>query len=168
MWRRFWQGWGKELLVAVTLAMAIRAGVAEARVVPTQSMVPTIQPGDRLLTEKLVWRFTGLDRGDIVVFTPPFKGEDYLKRVIGLPGETVEVRNGQVRVNGVALSEPYIKERPRYTYGPVAVPRGKVLVLGDNRNNSYDSHEWGLLDIKAVQGRAVLRIWPLQRMGALA
>lgn len=160
--------WGRDLMVAVALALVLKAGVADARVVPTPSMVPTVLPGDRVFMERIVVRFTGLNRGDIVVFTPPIPSEDdYLKRVIGLPGDTVEVRGGQVRITGAVLSEPYLQEAPRYTYGPIKVPEGKVLVLGDNRNQSYDSHSWGLLDISAVHGRAWIRYWPLNRAGLL-
>lgn len=177
MWKRFWESWGRELLVALLLALVIRAEVAEARRVPTPSMVPTVLPGDRLLAEKLVYRFTGPKRGDIVVFTPPFAaeksalvellglGEDYLKRVIALPGETVEVRKGQVLINGEPLQEPYILATPRYTLPEMTVPEGKLFVLGDNRNESYDSHMWGLLDSESVHSRAVFRYWPLNRFG---
>ena len=168
MLKRFWRDWMKELLVALALALVIRAGIAEASIVPTTSMVPTVLPGDRVFSEKFAFRFTGLHRGDIVIFTPPFQSpDDFMKRVIGLPGETVAVHDGKVWVNGAPLSEPYIREAPRYIYGPVTVPPGKILVLGDNRNVSYDSHAWGLLDIAAVHGRSVFRYWPLRRAGPL-
>lgn len=177
MLKEFWRGWGKELLVALVLALLIRAGVAEARMVPTPSMVPTVLPGDRLLAEKMLYRFTTPRRGDIIVFAPPFAPEqgrlasflgleeDYLKRVIGLPGETVEIRDGQVLVNGVALDEPYIKEAPTYEAPPVIVPAGHLFVLGDNRNQSYDSHAWGTVELSAVRSRAIFRFWPLNRIG---
>lgn len=160
--------WSRDLTVAVVLALALKAGVADAREVPTPSMVPTVQPGDRIFVERAVVHFTGLSRGNIVVFTPPVPSEeDYLKRVIGLPGDTVEVKGGQVLVNGRVLVEPYIAEAPTYPYGPVTVPEGKVFVLGDNRNQSYDSHAWGLLDESAIHGRAWVRYWPLNRLGLL-
>jgi signal peptidase I len=162
--------WGRDLTIAVLLALVLKAGVADAREVPTPSMVPTVMPGDRIFVERAVVHFTGLSRGDIVVFTPPpqvMSEEDYLKRVIGLPGDTVEVKNGQVLVNGRVLVEPYIAEAPKYPYGPVIVPEGKVFVLGDNRNQSYDSHSWGLLDESAIHGRAWVRYWPLDRLGLL-
>lgn len=177
--QRSWISWGKEIFIAVLVAVIIRAGVAEARVVPTPSMVPTVQPGDRLLVEKIAYRFTGPSRGDIIVFEPPFglpasflqkmtgMEDDYLKRVIGLPGDTLEVKNGQVLVNGQPLVEPYIQEAPQYVMQPVKVPEGKLFVLGDNRNNSNDSHAWGFLDVSAVHGRAVARFWPLNRVSAL-
>lgn len=177
--KQIWKEWGKELLIALVLALVIRAGVAEARKVPTPSMVPTVQPGDRLLAEKVTYYFSQPHRGDIVVFTPPFAPEqpalvrflglqdDYLKRVIGLPGETVEVRDGQVFIDGSPLDESYIAAAPNYTMPPKKVPDGQIFVLGDNRNDSYDSHAWGFLDISAVHSRAVFRFWPLNRLGSV-
>jgi signal peptidase I len=167
-WVHLAKEWGKDLIIALMLALVLKAGVADARKVPTPSMVPTVMPGDRVFMERLIVKFTGLRRGDIVVFTPPVPSEDdYLKRVIGLPGDTVQVKGGKVLVNGTALTETYIAEAPRYNYGPVEVPDGKILVLGDNRNYSYDSHAWGLLDESAVHGRAWIRYWPLNRVGLL-
>lgn len=179
MLKSFWQSWGKELLLALLLALVVRAEVAEARRVPTPSMVPTVLPGDRLLAEKIVYRFTGPKRGDIITFTPPFYQEqgyikeflglsdDFLKRVIALPGETVEVRAGKVLINGVPLEEPYLAAAPQYTMAPTKVPEGKLFVLGDNRNQSYDSHVWGFVDMDAVHSRAFFRFWPLNRIGLI-
>ncbi len=168
MLKRLWTGGLREVIIAIILAQVLRMGVAEARRVPTGSMIPTIHPGDRIFTEKLVWRMTGLHHGDIIVFDPPFETEDpYVKRLIGLPGDIVEVREGKVWLNGVAQSEPYIAAAPTYKYGPVTVPEGKVLVLGDNRNESKDSHEWGLLDEHSIIARALFRYWPPSRAGAL-
>lgn len=166
--RLFWQDWGKDLLIAAALAMVLRAFVIEAKVVPSGSMLPTIQLGDKLVVEKISYRFHPPERGDIITFRPPFpSSSDLIKRVIGLPGETVEVRDGKVFINGQPLDEPYVQEPPAYEYGPVTIPEGKILVLGDNRNYSYDGHEWGLLDLEAVKGRAFVRYWPLSRAGAL-
>lgn len=167
-WKKQAWGWARELALAAAFALLLRASVADARKVPTPSMDPTVQVNERVFVEKAVMHFTGLHRGDIILFKPPFPSEDpYLKRVIGLPGDTVTVEHGVVKVNGVELKEPYIKEAPKYTYGPVTVPEGKLLVLGDNRNNSYDSHYWGLLDRSAVEGRAWVRYWPLNRLKLL-
>lgn len=167
-WVQIAKDWGKDLTIALAIALLLKAGVADARKVPTPSMVPTIHVGDRIFVERLFYEFTGPQRGDIVVFTPPVEAtDDYLKRVIGVAGDTIEVKKGQVYLNGEALKEPYLAEAPRYTYGPVTVPEGKIFVLGDNRNQSYDSHSWGLLDQSAVHGRAYLRYWPLDRAGRL-
>lgn len=166
--KRFWSEWGRDILLGIALALLLRAGVAEARRIPSESMVPTLLPGDRVMVDKLTPRFTGLKRGDIVVFDPPFKAPDpYIKRIIGLPGESIAVHSGRVWVNGEALRESYLNQSPRYVYGPVTVPEGKLLVLGDNRNQSNDSHFWGFLDIASVKGRAVARFWPPARAGML-
>lgn len=167
-WGQIAREWAKDLSIALAVALLLKAGVADARKVPTPSMVPTIQVGDRIFVERIFYKFTGLEHGDIIVFTPPVPSEDdYLKRVIGLPGDTVEVRKGQVLVNGKVLTEPYLAEAPRYTMPATTVPEGKVFVLGDNRNQSYDSHSWGLLDQSAIHGRAWVRYWPLDRAGGL-
>lgn len=160
----------KDVAYGVVLWLLITLFVGQARAIPSGSMEPTIQIGDRVWTDKLFLRFNPIERGDIVVFDPPppvVSEYPYIKRVIGLPGETVEIREGQVLVNGEPLTEPYIAEAPRYQFGPVEIPEGQYLVLGDNRNWSNDSHEWGLLDRKRVFARAVFRFWPLNRMGSI-
>jgi len=158
----------KDIAFGVLIWLFLTTTVGEARVVPTVSMVPTIRVGDRIWTDKLTLRFREIKRGDILVFEAPFKATDpYVKRVIGLPGETVEVKNGQVWIDGQALVEPYLAEAPVYRYGPVKISEGQYLMLGDNRNNSYDGHYWGLVTRSAIQARAVYRFWPLSRFGPL-
>ncbi|HYG58486.1 MAG TPA: signal peptidase I [Symbiobacteriaceae bacterium] len=143
--------------------------VGESRLVPTGSMEPTVRAGNRIWTDKITLRFGPLQRGDIVVFDPPVQTESqYLKRVVGLPGETVEVRDGKVWVNGEALDEPYIMDEPAYRYGPVTVPAGYYLVLGDNRNVSHDSHNFGPIRREWISARAVYRLWPLADVARIA
>ena len=163
----------KTLATAFVLAIGIRTLVAEARYIPSSSMEPTLEINDRLIIEKISYRFRKPQRGDVVVFSPTdtlreqnFK-DAFIKRVIGLPGETVEVKGGTVYINGEPLREKYIEESPEYRYGPVEVPRDRYLVLGDNRNNSYDSHYWGFVPRHNLIGRAVVRFWPLNRLGSL-
>ena len=158
---------------AAVLAFGIRAFVAEARYIPSSSMEPTLEINDRLIIEKISYLLRSPKRGDVVVFSPTetlkeqkFK-DAFIKRVIGLPGDTVEVKGGTVYVNDQALREKYIEEAPEYKYGPVAVPEDQYLVLGDNRNNSYDSHYWGFVPRKNLIGRAVVRFWPPNRLGSL-
>jgi signal peptidase I len=91
----------------------------------------------------------------------------FIKRVIGLPGDKVEVKGGRVFINDQALRESYIAEDPQYQYGPVTVPQDAYLVLGDNRNNSYDSHYWGFVPRDRIIGRAVVRFWPMNRLGEI-
>lgn len=170
-WTTRWVWWLhtlQTLLLAVVLAAVIRWGIAEPRYIPSGSMLPTLNLGDRLVVEKISHFWRDWHRGDIVVFAPPpaLVSQGYntdnvlIKRIIALPGETVEVRAGQVWVNGFPLSEPYVAESPRYTWGPAVVPAGSVFVLGDNRNASNDSHVWGFLDERLIIGRAWVRFWP--------
>jgi len=160
----------KTLALSAVLAFGVRTFVAEARYIPSTSMLPTLKINDRLLIEKIGYRFTSPERGDIVVFSPTeaLKEQGYddafIKRVIGLPEETIQVKGGVVTVNGQPLMENYVADEPDYDFGPVTVPEGHYLVLGDNRNNSYDSHYWGFLPRENIIGRAAVRFWPLGRM----
>jgi len=160
------------IVIAFVLAMGIRTAVAEVRWVPTGSMEPTIAAGDRLLTVKLNYYFKSPQRGEIVVFHIPdrIKQEKnmppFVKRIIGLPGDTVEVRDGKVYVNDRAYE---VEDAPEaeYTFGPVEVEEGMLFVLGDNRNQSYDSHEWGFLPEENVIAKAVVVIWPINHIKML-
>lgn len=163
----------KTVATAAILAFGIRTFVAEARYIPSSSMEPTLEINDRLIIEKISYHFRQPERGDVVVFSPTKAlqeqnfNEAFIKRVIGLPGETVEVKNGKVYINNQPLKENYIAEKPIYDYGPVVVPKGQFLVLGDNRNNSYDSHYWGFVPLENIIGRAFVRFWPLDRAGEI-
>lgn len=168
-----WVEGAKTIATAAVLAFGIRTFVAEARYIPSGSMEPTLEINDRLIVEKLSYRFRKPERGDIVVFSPTqilqaqnFH-DDFIKRVIGLPGEKIEVKGGQVYVNDRPLREKYLEEAPEYRYGPVKVPLGQYLVLGDNRNHSYDSHRWGFVPQENLIGRAAVRFWPFNRLGSL-
>ena len=162
------------LALSIFLALGIRTFVAEARYIPTGSMEPTLAINDRLFIEKVSYRFSLPDRGDIVVFWPPDslvqegeRREAFIKRVIGLPGDVVEITGGTVFINDEPLQEDYIKALPNYVWGPSLVPDGSYLVLGDNRNNSSDSHVWGFVPQENIIGKAVVRFWPPSRMGEL-
>ena len=171
--------WTKSILIALVLALFIRAFIVQAYKIPSGSMIPTLLIGDYLLVNKLAYGirnpikndfiyFRKLpERQEIVVFTYPInKKLDFIKRVIGLPGDTVEIVNKKVYVNGKLLKEPYVqfsdpeiypKEvSPRDNYGPVKVPPGYIFVLGDNRDQSYDSRFWGFVPINYVKGRALI------------
>ena len=162
----------KTLISAAILAFGIRSCVAEARFIPSESMLPTLEIDDRLIIEKISYRFRKPERGDVVVFSPTDAlkedyNEAFIKRVIGLPGDIVEVTAGNVYVNDVKLTEKYILDAPNYDYGPVEVPEGQYLVFGDNRNNSFDSHIWGFVPLENLIGRAAIRFWPPNRVGPL-
>ncbi|MFQ4137947.1 signal peptidase I [Nodosilinea sp. PGN35] len=156
--------------LSVLLALGIRTFVAEARYIPSGSMLPTLEINDRLIIDKVSYTFGDPQRGDIVVFRPPDalgQDEAFIKRLVGLPGDVIEVKNGQLYINGAPQAEPYIAAKPDYQYGPVTVPDDAYLVLGDNRNKSFDSHYWGFLPADHLIGRAVFRFWPLDRLGDL-
>jgi signal peptidase I len=160
--------------LSIVLAFGIRTFVAEARYIPSGSMLPTLEINDRLVVEKVSYYFNSPERGDIVVFWPPesltLPGERrdaFIKRIIGLPGDIVEIYDGQVFVNDQPLEEGYIQEPPNYQWGPEQVPEGQYLVLGDNRNSSYDSHSWGFVPEENIIGKAMVRFWPPKRLGWL-
>ncbi|MGE5397948.1 MAG: signal peptidase I [Chitinophagales bacterium] len=159
------------IIIAFVLAMALRLCVVEGRVIPSGSMLPTIQLQDRVMVCKFIYWFKEPSRGDIVVFKPPEslgQQDDYIKRVIGLPGEKVEVKNEKVYINDEPLEEPYIMEAPSYDFGPVIVPKDSLFVMGDNRNESFDSHAWGTwLKRDHLKGKAFIIYWPPKHFGLL-
>jgi signal peptidase I len=175
--REWWdvREWFKTALLVVAAALAMRAVVVEAFVVPSGSMRPTIVEGDHLLGSKFHYRVFEPHRGDVVVFRPPLSAKNlgqsdaprYVKRVIAVAGDEIQVVDGRVRVNGDPIDEPYIAEPPGYLFPRTIVPEGHVFVLGDNRNESLDSHRWGFLPREALIAHVFARYWPPQRMGGL-
>jgi signal peptidase I len=158
-WRRFGLDLLETLILAVVLFVGINAVSARVRVDGT-SMVPTLQDGEFVLVNKLSYKIGDVSRGDIIVFHYPVNPqEDLIKRVMGLPGDHVKVQDGQVYVNDIMLNESYIAARPTYA-GEWQVPEDSYFVLGDNRNNSSDSHSWGLLPSEKIVGKAVVIYWP--------
>ena len=147
------------LILAVVLYFGINAVSVRVRV-DGFSMNPTLQDGEYILVNRLAYKIGNPVRGDIVVFSFPMDPkQDLIKRVIGLPGESITVQDGKVMINGIPLEEPYIAAPPIYNDTWV-VPEGQLFVLGDNRNESKDSHEWGFLPLENVVGRAILIYWP--------
>jgi signal peptidase I len=184
------------VLLAFGLALLIKTFLVQAFYIPSESMLPTLEPGDRVLVNKLAYRFGDIRRGDVIVFESPRPSdepdrdpisaffvwlsrglgvsppadEDFIKRVIGLPGETVEIRrNGVVLIDGQRLDEPYLTGSVPGAWGPERVPEGMLFVLGDNRGNSNDSRfgTLGYIPVDRVVGRAFVRIWPPSRIGWL-
>lgn len=159
--------WIYTILIAIVLVIIIRTFILDSRVVPSTSMVPSIVPGDRLFVEKLSHRFAGLNRGDVVVFKPPAETglkDDLIKRLIALPGDTVEVKNGKLYLNDVAQDEPYLNGAIEYKMAKQIVPPDSIFVMGDNRNQSLDSHIWGVAQIASIKGKAWVTYWPLNRI----
>jgi signal peptidase I len=167
----FWQSiWG-EIIQTIVLALvfyfAIDA-VFERVMVLNISMQPTLYEGNLILVNKLAYKMGKLETGDVVIFhNPNFLKEDYIKRLIGKPGDDVKVEDGVVSVNGIELSEPYIAAVPDYG-GEWIVPADSVFVLGDNRNNSSDSHSWGYVPITDLVGKALVVYWPPRSVKVLA
>ena len=158
-WKRVALDILETLVLAVVLYFGINAISVRVRV-DGYSMTPTLQNGEYILVNKLSYKTGAPHRGDIVVFIFPVDPhEDLIKRVIGLPGERVAIHNGTVTIDGVQINEPYIAAAPLYD-GEWVVSEGQLFVLGDNRNESKDSHQWGLLPLENVVGKAVLIYWP--------
>ncbi|MDI3547688.1 MAG: signal peptidase [Halanaerobiales bacterium] len=158
----------QSLVIAGILAFIIITFVAQSFVVDGQSMEPTLHDGERLFVNKFIYRFHPPERMDIIVFTPHgAPGKKYIKRVIGLPGETVYIRDGITYINGEPFKEDFIKEPMLGEFGPYQVPENSVFVMGDNRNHSADSRFPGIVgyvNYKSISGKAFWVYWPLHRM----
>jgi signal peptidase I len=154
------------VLLTIILFWVLNAATGRFRV-DGSSMEPTLHDGQYLIVSKLTYVIHSPERGDIVVFHPPITGEEYIKRVVGLPGERIEIRDRAVWVNGIILEEPYVASAPVYT-GFWDLGADEYLVLGDNRNNSSDSHSWGTLSEEDMVGKAWLCYWPPEQWGAVA
>ncbi|NEO68145.1 MAG: signal peptidase I [Moorea sp. SIO3H5] len=167
----------------VGLAFYVKAYVAEARYIPSGAMLPTLQINDRLIIEKLSYRFNDPERGDIIIFNPTdtLKKQNFrdafIERVVGLPGEKVELKDRKIYINDQPLAEDYIADGQRtvidacksapqpYLSKPVTLPPNSYLVLGDNRENSYDSRCWGVVPRDNIIGKAFIIYWPRDRSG---
>jgi len=176
--------WVVIIVVALVVALLIKTFAIQAFYIPTPSMVPTLKPGDRVLVNKLSYDFHSVHEGDVIVFRRPpgdttANIDDLIKRVIGLPGETIYVANCRVFIDGKLLAQPYLPSGwqnvsspycttwPTGLPNPYKVPRGEYFVMGDNRRDSYDSRYWGPLPASYIVGRAFVRMWPIGRIGLL-
>ncbi|TCJ20524.1 signal peptidase I [Rubrobacter taiwanensis] len=161
------------LILAISFALVfgvVRPFIVEAFYIPSESMEPTLQVNDRVLAAKFVYYFTTPERGDIVVFrSVENPDEDLIKRVIGLPGDTVAIQGGTLFVNGQPRQEPYVARGVGgfATFGPVTVPEGHYFMMGDNRSNSQDSRVFGPVPEENLIGDAFLRFWPPGRIGLI-
>ncbi|MCX7840095.1 MAG: signal peptidase I [Anaerolineae bacterium] len=153
------------LILTLVIFLIIRFAVQNFRI-EGSSMEPNFHDGQYLFVNKLIYMFQPPQRGDVIVFVPPNSGSrDFIKRVIGLPGERVEIRSGTVFINGEPLIENYPLNPGSYSSGPIVVPPDEYFVLGDNRNYSSDSHSWGTVHIKKIIGKAWFSYWPPQTIG---
>ncbi len=178
--------WGVIVVVVLAATVLLRTFVVQSYYIPSGSMLPTLQVGDRIIVDKLSYRFSDPKRGDIVVFSrPPLEGQAYpdlVKRVVGLPGETISSSGGRLTIDGKVLNEPWLPPGPQaYTTslqevdphprfdlpGPVKIPPGEYYVMGDNRTDSEDSRFFGPIRKSLIVGRAVAVVWPFGQMKGL-
>ena len=153
------------LLLTVVIFVLVNAITGRFRI-DGSSMEPNLHDGEYVIVNRVTYRLQPPQRGDVIVFQRDGSRE-FIKRVIGLPGETVEVRGGQVLVNGVALNESYIAQPNAYTMEPRKIGPNEYFVLGDNRNNSSDSHNWGTVALNTIDGKAWVIYWPLKDWGVV-
>ena len=170
----------KNLLIWIAIALIIRWQVLEPRWIPSGSMIPTLQIQDKILVEKVTPKITSKSnlskfRNKIIVFNVPEQlikagyetDTALIKRVIGVPGDKVEVKEGKLYLNDIAQDNYISDKNINYSIGPLIVPEQSFWVMGDNRNNSMDSHIWGFLPYEKIIGRAILRYWPLNKLGPI-
>jgi signal peptidase I len=168
---------GISVILNAVITSVTRQFIMESRYIPSKNMLPTLQVNDRLMVDKLIYHFSSPKRGDIVVFSPTqtLIDQDYkdafIKRIVGLPGDQVQIKKGQVYINGQELSENYIYQdesmAENIDWGPQIIPVKSYMVLGDNRRNSYDSRFWGFVPRENIIGKATQRYWPFDRSGSL-
>jgi len=163
--------WTRDLLIAIGLALVIIVFLYQPVKVEGTSMAPLLSDQERIFINKFVYRFEDIHRGDVVVFWYPLdRSKSFIKRVIGLPGETVDIRRGLLYVNGQLIPEPYVP--PQYTdvtdFGPVKVPKDSYFVMGDHRISSNDSRVFGPVASQFIYGRAVFAYWPVDHFGSLS
>jgi len=171
---RYWvKEWIEPIVIAVILALIIRTFVVQAFKIPTGSMRPTLIEGDRLLVNKFIYKFKELKRGDVIVFiAPEDKKKDFIKRLVGLPGESIEISNGDILINGKAIEQNSpLTGRYYYNRGDfgkegesIKIPSNAYYVLGDNSISSRDSRYWGFMPKKYLLGKAFLIYWPPNRI----
>jgi signal peptidase I len=162
--------WVRDILFAVGSAIIIVVFLYQPVKVEGTSMLPELRDSERIFVNKFVYRIEDISRKDIVVFWyPRDPSKSYIKRIIGMPGDTVEVIDGAVYINEQLLTEPYVDSHfiDHHTYPPVYVEPGHYYVLGDHRNQSNDSRIWGLVPVKYIYGKAVFRYWPVSKIGTL-
>lgn len=168
--RMDFRAWIRDILLSLSIAAVVIVFLVQPVRVAGTSMLPQLEDDQRIFVNKLVYRIEGVERGDVIVFKfPEDPSRSYIKRVIGLPGETVEIRRGTVHIDGVPHAEPYVPRayRDRASHSPVYVPAGEFFVLGDHRTTSNDSRTWGTIEQAFISGQAVFAYWPPDRFGAV-
>lgn len=168
MAKPWWREAIETVIWALVLGLIIRTFIFQAFWIPSGSMIPTLEPDDRVIVFKQWHRFKEYKRGDIVVFRYPIDpARDFIKRIIGVPGDTVEIRDGRVFVNALEIAEPYVRYPDNFTMAQIDVPKDCFFCLGDNRANSQDSRFWGFVPRGNLVGPALFRYWPPSRIGRI-
>ena len=161
--------WAKDFVRALVFFLVLQTYVVQGFVIEGACMEPELHSREKIIVNKMVYKFQEPEVGEVVVFSYPLEPEkDFIKRVVGVPGDMIEIRDGYLYRNGKLMKEPFVKEYVFGTYGPQKVPAGRICVMGDNRNNSHDSRSWGLLERSMVKGRAELKFWPPGAAGRIA
>ena len=164
------RSWFRDIFFAFIIAIFIVVFVVQPVKVEGTSMQPRLVDQERIFVNRFIYRFQNIRRGDVVVFWyPKDRSKSFIKRVLGIPGDEVEIRNGIVYVNGARMSEPYLKRefQDYKSFGKAMVPAGQYFVLGDHRNSSNDSRSWGFVAQNLIYGKAVFSYWPFSRVGAV-
>jgi signal peptidase I len=162
------KSWSRDILFAIAIAIFIVIFVVQPVKVEGTSMQPQLADQDRIFVNRFIYRFKEIDRGDVVVFWyPRDRSKSFIKRVIGVPGDSVEIRKGLVYINGELIKEPYLKPeyRDSQSLDKVVIPKGKYFVLGDHRNSSNDSRKWGFVEKSLIYGKAFFSYWPVSHVG---
>ena len=169
--KNFFEGlrdWFSDFVKALVFFLVLQTYVAQGFVIEGACMEPELHSHEKIIVNKMIYRVKEPEVGEVVVFTYPYSpNKDFIKRVVGVPGDEVAIKDGFLYRNGKKMSESFVKEYVFGNYGPLKIPEGKLCVMGDNRNNSHDSRSWGLLDKKLVKGRAEIKFWPVDHIGMI-
>lgn len=153
--------WFKDFLRALVFFLLLQTFVLQGFVIEGSCMEPELHSSEKIIVNKLIYSLREPKVGEVVVFSYPLNPDkDFVKRVVGIPGDTVEIKDGYLYRNSIKVRESYVEEYVFGSYGPIKIPENKLCVMGDNRNSSHDSRSWGLLDKKHIKGRAEIRFWP--------
>lgn len=160
--------WFKDFVKALVFFLFLQTYVVQGFVIEGACMEPALHSHEKIIVNKMIYSVHEPEVGEVVVFSYPLEPEkDFIKRVVGVPGDMLEIQDGYLFRNGERMLEPYVQEYVFGSYGPVKVPEGKLCVMGDNRNNSHDSRSWGLLDKALIKGRAEVKFWPFNSAGLI-
>ncbi len=161
--------WAKDFARALVFFLVLQTYVVQGFVIEGACMEPELHSREKIIVNKMIYQFREPEVGEVVVFAYPLEPDkDFIKRVVGVPGDVIEIREGYLYRNDKLMQEPFVAEYVFGSYGPQRIPDGKICVMGDNRNNSHDSRSWGLLERAMIKGRAEVKFWPPSAVGRIA